>query len=213
MPSQDRSPHKKKAVRDAIATQANILDAAEVEFARHGLKGARIQAIAKNASVTTAMIHYYFQNKEGLYRAVLKRPLEETQDMFASMSFDDLNPEEAITAFIRGAIAYESEHVIRQMLWFQEACQNRGEYFKEGNWPIIFAKLTQVLEDGIEQGYFRPLDTSMTLIHILSVCIFYFTVHENWKHITPGIDRLAPEEVERHTSTAIEFILGGLRSH
>ena len=133
--------------------------------------------------------------------------------MFSSFQLTDLKPEEAIAEFVRTAIAFESEHVIRQMLWFQEACQNRGEYFKEGNWPDVFAQIVDVLEYGIEQGVFRPLDTSMTLIHILSVCIFYFTVHENWKHLTPGIDRLSAKEVERHQRTATEFILGGLRSH
>lgn len=55
-----------RQIRDAEVTQQQILDAAEIEFARHGLKGARLSAIAERASITTAMIHYYFENKEGL---------------------------------------------------------------------------------------------------------------------------------------------------
>lgn len=202
---------KTTAVRDAVATQARILDAAEIEFARHGLQGARTQAIAKQAAVTTAMIYYYFQNKEGLYKAVLQRPIDETKEAFAQVNLSELEPEEAIVQFVRLAIAYESEHVVRQMLWFQEACQNRGEYFKAGNWPDVFGQVIQVLETGIEKGCFRPMDTSMALIHILSVCIFYFTVHENWKHLTPEIDRLSPDQIEHHTQTATQFILGGLK--
>jgi TetR/AcrR family transcriptional regulator len=41
------------------------------------------------------------------------------------------------------------------------------------------------------------------LTHILSICLFYFTVHENWKHLTPEIDRLSPEMIEEHTEEAI----------
>ncbi|MBD0264090.1 MAG: helix-turn-helix transcriptional regulator, partial [Tolypothrix sp. Co-bin9] len=61
-----------RQVRDAEMTQQQILDAAELEFARHGLKGTRMSDIAAHARITTATIHYYFENKEGLYRAVLQ---------------------------------------------------------------------------------------------------------------------------------------------
>ena len=63
---------KESKTRDAEATQASILDAAEEEFARHGLKAARTETIAARTGVTKAMI-YYFQSKEKLYQAVLDR--------------------------------------------------------------------------------------------------------------------------------------------
>src|SRR5271170_7278642 len=59
--------------RDAELTKAQILDAAEVEFARAGLLGARTENISEPAGVTRAMIHYYYSTKEQLYRAVLER--------------------------------------------------------------------------------------------------------------------------------------------
>jgi len=51
-----------KQVRDAEATQAVILAAAEEEFAKHGLTAARTEAIAKRCS--KSMIYYYFKHKE-----------------------------------------------------------------------------------------------------------------------------------------------------
>jgi TetR/AcrR family transcriptional regulator len=206
------SSKSRRSGRDAEATQRHILDAAEAEFSRHGLKGARIDAIAKGAGVTTAMIHYYFKNKEGLYKAVLQRPIDEIQTTFTQIDLDQLAPEAALQELMRVAIAAEAANPYRQMLWFQEASQNRGKYFKQGNWPDVFSQMHRVLERGIRDGYFRPVDTSLTLIHILSVCIFYFTIHENWKHLTPDIDRLSPEMVERHTQAATELVLAGLRS-
>lgn len=61
------------------------------------------------------------------------------------------------------------------------------------------------------EGYFRSLDPLLTLTHILSVCIFYFTVHENWQHLMPEIDRLSSEMVEKHTEAAIAFILAAVK--
>jgi TetR/AcrR family transcriptional regulator len=206
---------KSKPVRDAEATQQQILDAAELEFARHGLYGARLSAIAKAANVTTAMIHYYFENKEGLYKAVLQRPADELTLEMAKFNLDEIPPVEALETMIRAAIAYEVTYPHRQMLWFQEANQNRGEYFKlsQQSFADLHAYLFRILERGMASGLFRELDPKLTTLHIISVCIFYFTVHENWKHFSPERDRLSPEEVERHTQMAIEFILAGVKNN
>ena len=52
-----RSSKDVRSPRDSAATQAEILDAAVEEFARHGLANARIEAIAANTGVTKAMIY------------------------------------------------------------------------------------------------------------------------------------------------------------
>ncbi|HTL89886.1 MAG TPA: TetR/AcrR family transcriptional regulator [Leptolyngbya sp.] len=206
-----RSQPAKRQIRDAEVTQKQILDAAEIEFSRHGLKGARISDIAKQAEITTAMIHYYFDNKEGLYKAVLQRPIDEVQHLIDHLELDHLSPEDAIVFVIRMAITNEFHNPYRQMLWFQEASQNQGLYFKQGNWSGLFARITKVLERGMESGYFRALDPMLTLTHILGVCIFYFSVQDNWKHLMPEIDRLSAENVEKHTESAIAFILAAIR--
>ncbi|MBI4782189.1 MAG: TetR/AcrR family transcriptional regulator [Oscillatoriophycideae cyanobacterium NC_groundwater_1537_Pr4_S-0.65um_50_18] len=199
------------AVRDAQITQQRILDAAEQEFSRHGLNGARLSAIADLAQVTTASLHYYFENKENLYKAVLQRPIDEVQSMLGQLNFDGLSPEEALKQIIRIAIANEAKNPQRQMLWFQEASQNQGIYFKECNVLSLHEHLFKILEQGMAEGYFRPLKPFLALTHILSVCLFYFTVHENWKHLTPDVDRLSPEMIEEHIEEATSFILAGVR--
>jgi TetR/AcrR family transcriptional regulator len=105
-------------VRDAEVTRQQILNAAEVEFSRCGLNGARISTIAKGAGVTTAMIHYYFENKEGLYKAVLERPATEVSTDLAKLNLDQLPPMQALEQFVRAAITYETLYPLRQMLWF-----------------------------------------------------------------------------------------------
>lgn len=201
-----------RQIRDASVTQQQILDAAEMEFANHGLKGARLSAIADRASITTAMIHYYFENKEDLYKAVLQRPINEVQSMVGQLNLDHLPPEDALGQVIRVAIAYEAANPHRQMLWLQKASQNQGLYFKQVDCWSLYGHLLKILERGMAQGCFRPLDPLLTLTHILSVCIFYFTVQENWKHLTPEIDRLSPEMVEKHTEAASKFILAGVKN-
>ncbi len=207
-----RLSKKPRQVRDSEATKAQILDAAEAEFAKHGLSGARMEAIAKGTGVTTAMIYYYFDSKEGLYKAVLQRPATEMQEMLQELNLEQLPAEEALKKAIRAAIAYEAAHPQRGMLWFQEAYQTQGKYFKLGNWQETFAHFIKVLERGMAEETFRQIDPFLISIQIAGVCTFYFNAHENIKHLTPDVDRLSPEMIERYTQEAVNLILTGVRS-
>ncbi|MFN6541146.1 MAG: TetR/AcrR family transcriptional regulator [Nostoc sp. EkiNYC01] len=210
--TQSKLSYKKpRQVRDAEATKKQILDAAEAEFARNGLSGARTEAIAKGAGVTTAMIYYYFQSKEGLYQAVLQRPAVEMHQVLQQLNFDELPPEEALKLLVTEAIAYEAAHPHRGMLWFQEANQNQGKYFKQGNWQENFAYLIKILERGMAEGCFRQLDPFLTTLHIVGVCNLYFNAYENIKHTRPDLQLLSPEMIEQHTQAAVNFILAAVR--
>lgn len=74
-----RMPAKKKtASRRAQAdrreeTQTVILDAAERLFADHGRDGVTVRMLAEGAQVNATLVHYYFEDLEGVYRAVFKR--------------------------------------------------------------------------------------------------------------------------------------------
>ncbi len=61
--------------KDSEATRQRILEAAVVEFAEHGIAGARVDRIATAAESNKQLIYQYFENKEGLFRTVLAREL------------------------------------------------------------------------------------------------------------------------------------------
>ena len=143
---------------------------------------------------------------------MLQRPINEVQTIVEQLNLDHAPPEDALKQIIRVAVAYEATNPQRQMLWFQEASQNQGFYFKQGNVQSLHEHLLKVLERGMTEGCFRSLDPFLTLTYILSVCLFYFTVHENWKHLTPEIDRLSLEMVEKHTEEASKFILTAVKN-
>jgi AcrR family transcriptional regulator len=54
-------------IRDADATRARIMAAATVEFAEHGLAGARVDRIAAAARTNKAQLYHYFGLKETLF--------------------------------------------------------------------------------------------------------------------------------------------------
>ena len=93
---------RKGAIRQA--NEARILGAAERVFARAGFNGATVAAIAEDAALPKANLHYYFGSKHDLYRAVLARTLH---DWLLPMDLltPDADPAAALAAYIRAKMA------------------------------------------------------------------------------------------------------------
>lgn len=67
----DNKPAKRRP--RSFATSERILDAAEELFAKHGIYGVTVREIAELAKVDTALLHYYFESKRGVFDAVFVR--------------------------------------------------------------------------------------------------------------------------------------------
>jgi TetR/AcrR family transcriptional regulator len=212
-PKTDRSSTPSKQTRDPEATKTQILDAAEEEFARYGLNGARTEAIAAKTGVTKAMIYYYFGSKENLYQAVLKSYPDNFLDVVERLNTKDLSPEEALKAMIRAGIAHEISHPHQGKVLLHEAMQNGGKFFKlTGGWEEAIGHGMAILNRGVTEGYFRPLDSFLTMIHIMGVITFYFNAENNLKNIDAEREWLSPSAIEQLTESAIAFILAGVRA-
>ena len=147
-----------KQVRDAEATKAIILAAAEEEFAQHGLTAARTEAIASKTGVAKSMIYYYFKHKSGLYQAVLERSHAELLETNQQLDLEKLAPEAALEQFLVALLNCVSRNPNLPTIMFHEAVQNQGKYYKQGSSVTIDTKLIAILERGVATGVFRPLD-------------------------------------------------------
>ena len=94
---------EKAAARNPERTRERILSAALKEFAAKGFAGARIDAIARRAAINKRMLYHYFGDKEGLFKAVLRRKISERQAWAESLSGD---PAESVA------------------FWFEAACKD-----------------------------------------------------------------------------------------
>jgi len=68
-----------RGTRNPQRTRQRILQAAFKEFAAKGFAGARVDNIARRASINKRMLYHYFGDKEALFREVLRRKIEQRQ--------------------------------------------------------------------------------------------------------------------------------------
>jgi AcrR family transcriptional regulator len=200
-----------KLVRDADATQAVILAAAEEEFAQHGLTAARTEAIAAKTGVAKSMIYYYFKDKENLYQVVLERSHRELLETSQKLDLDRLSPEAALEKFLIALLGCVSRNPRLPTIMFHEAVQNQGKYYKRSSSVSIDTILIEILERGVVAGAFRQLDPFQSAINIMGTCLFYFIGIGNIQHYSQGKRLLSKAMLEQHSQEAIALILAGVR--
>lgn len=99
---------RSKKAKQSAGTRARLLNSAEALFARHGLYGVTVKNIAQRARVDTALVHYYFGTKRGIFDAVFQRRADginqarlDAMDAYEAANPDKVTVEGAIRAFLK----------------------------------------------------------------------------------------------------------------
>lgn len=204
----------RKPARDADATRLRILDAAEHEFAEHGLTGARVDAIAQRTETNVRMIYYYFGSKDGLYRAVLERAYAAMRANERGLALDTLPPADAIRCLAEFTFDYQQAHPNFVRLVAIENI-HRAEHLSTLQ-PIrqmnasVLETIDRILERGKASGEFRA-DAEPIGVHLLMTALCFFRVANRYtlRTVFPA-DPLAPEFSAPHRRMLVDAVLGYL---
>lgn len=186
-----------------------IITAAEAEFARHGFKGASMNAIAQIAGLPKANLHYYFTNKLGLYVAVLKNILDLWDSSFSHLSGKD-DPAEALSAYIRTKMEFSRRRPLASKVFAMEIISG-GErldaYFGE-NHQQWFKRRAAVFQTWIDGGRMDPIDPHHLIFLIWSSTQHYADFAAQVCLFT-GKRRLLAEDYQQATASLVQIILKG----
>jgi AcrR family transcriptional regulator len=162
---------------DPVRTMAEILAVATEEFAQKGLAGARIDEIAERTRTSKRMIYYYFQNKEGLYVAVLEEAYRRVRAIEADLHLDDLAPEAALRRLVGFTFDHHAGNEDYIRLVMNENI-NRAQFLSQSksiqgmNVPALSA-ITQLYERGLAQGIFREGLAAIDIHATISALSFF----------------------------------------
>lgn len=161
-------------------TENRILAAAEKEFILKGYAGARTTAIAEDAGVTHAMLHYYFRTKENLFDRIIENKVGAVRNIMLG-SFGD--PSMPLFDKVRIGIERHMEFLAANPdLPKFMVC----EVFGNPEWlprmidiivsaaPRTFQELQKQIDECADKGLCRKVDARMLVLDILSVDMFSF---------------------------------------
>ncbi|MDM0038463.1 TetR/AcrR family transcriptional regulator [Variovorax sp. J22G21] len=164
--------------RDADRSRKAILQAARNEFSVYGLGGARLERIAAEASVHKRLVYYYFQDKDGLFSAVLESVYEEIRDAQLYLDLKDMAPLAALRRLIEFTWDYYIAHP-EFITFLNSENLHKARHLaaspriKELNSPLL-QTLAGILERGQKEGVFRAGIDPMQLYITMAGCAYFY---------------------------------------
>ena len=166
-----------KRRNDPEKTRQNILDIALGEFVERGYSGARVDAIAANTQTSKRMLYYYFNDKEGLYQAVLRAAYNKIRNAEQALDLTGLKPDAALRQLSRFTMDHHQRNPEYVRLIMIENIHH-GRFASQltdiaGLNAGAIAVLDQIYTDGLNQGLFRPGIAPIDLHWMISALAFF----------------------------------------
>lgn len=163
----------KKPSRIQLRNRRVILDAALEVFSRYGFRGATLDQIAEEASMSKPNILYYFDGKEAIHVTLLNRLMENWLDPLREMD-EHGDPKAEILGYVRRKLDMSRHFPRESRLFANEILQGAPRMM-----PVLEGELKQLVDEkaAIIQGWIDAGRMAAVDPHHLIFSIWAMTQH------------------------------------
>ena len=190
-------------------TEQLILEAATREFSAKGFHGARTTAIASEAGVTHAMLHYYFRSKEKLFERIFTDKMAYLMEIvFGALNEPGENIKDRICRGVRAHFDFLLNNQELPM-FFISTISSGADRFDEVKNSIIGEACTRLREvqadfdRAASAGEISPTDVTMLVSDIVSLNVFPFLAASMLMPMLGYTDKAAFMEAKREENVKI----------
>ena len=205
-------PSKGPRAKAGEARKAAILKAALGVFARLGVDGSSVEAIAQAAGISKANLLYYHPTKEALYVAVLEQGLSLWLAPLSRFTEDD-DPAQAIAALIDAKLVLSRDHPEISRLFALEMLRGAPllKPVLAGPLRAVFDAKVAVIDAWIAAGRLCRVDPSHLIFAVWALTQHYADFAVQVRALTGG-KTLSDKAFMDETRTALTaLILDGVR--
>ena len=221
---------------DNAAMRAQLLDIATGLFAAQGVAATTIAQIAQRATVTPAMLHYYFKSRDQLIDAVvLERVVPVIGYVWAPVRLaseadpdtaigpdtaPDIDPATAargyLTEIVNRIVQSATQRPWLPALWMHEVV-NEGGQLRERVLPHLptdrLAAFAGMIGQAQHQGAITPgVEPRLVFLSILGLTLLPLATSNLWRRIWQGDAQAQAIDTEAIAAHAIAMLTGGLFS-
>jgi AcrR family transcriptional regulator len=196
--------------------RTRLLDVALALFARQGIVDTTLGAIAREAGVTPAMVHYYFKTRDQLLDVLIDErflPLRDAIGGAFTAHPDD--PVAAITQLARSMVTVAVEHPWFPSLWVREVISDGGllrqrmhERFGHVHHKASLARIEQWQKEGRVSADLEP---SLVFLSVLGLTILPLATSKLWRN-DPVRRSLTADDIARHAVALLTHGIGAPRA-
>jgi AcrR family transcriptional regulator len=195
---------------ERLTSRSQLLEAACSLMIERGSIEVSLSDIAQRSQLNAALVKYYFGSKSGMMMAVLEDVLGRALGQMAGLIAMPLNPVDKLKLHIKGVITIYFRYpfinrLIHAMFHEPERAKQVAETI---NKPLADTQ-RQLLEQGVKDGVFRPIDPMLFYFIVLGACDHLFFGQQILLHAF-GVQRIDDNLRRAYTNTLLDMILGGI---
>lgn len=199
---------------DPAARDAILLASADL-FAAQGFAGTTIKEIAGKARVNSALLYYYFEDKEGLYRAVLAHLIGTVSEQIGASLADAPSPEDGVRRFVTAqAERFFANRTFARLL-LRELMDHGAVHLEVPIGSVIanaFRPLAEQIAAGQASGVFRrDVDPRFAVLSTVSQ-VAYFTLAQPLVAQVMGHEGSVPQTARAFGAHAAEWAVHALKA-
>jgi outer membrane protein len=190
-----------------------LLDAGLKLFANRGYAGTAVKDITEEAKVTKPTLYYYFENKEGLFQALVDQAMDERLRLMQQAAPPGKPTIDQLTDIISTLTDFARRQPDLLRLTFAIAFAADGEYptgfKKHAKMRASFEFIAEMIQAGIERGVlnrnYSVMELTQSYFHLVQHSIAITIIEPKFRRLKPPIPlppRMAPKRI-------VELFLGG----
>ena len=185
--------------------QGEIIKAALRCFSRDGYSQTSMDAIAAEAGLSKALIYYYYKSKDAVFMASFDFWMTQMTSSFAALANEGSATERLRSMGQMTVDLTETPtEVVGLLLDYWSMAQRNDTLLQRFRQDLqaMRSAMAKILEDGVRQGEFAPLDSELTAVALFAA------LDGLWAHwvLDPAAIDLAAA-----TQTTIDLFLRGLQ--
>jgi TetR/AcrR family fatty acid metabolism transcriptional regulator len=184
-----------------------ILEAAVNVFARAGLHNARMDDIAEEAGLSKGAIYWYFDSKDEIIITILDNLFQREMDDMRALQSTERTASQRLMDFATHAMqdVIQVQAILPIAYEFISASYRRDEVSNalEQYYNSYMEILIPIIQEGIDQGEFRPEDPE-------EIAIAVGTVFEGTLNLWAYNPKLV--DPQRHVLSSMRLLLEGIKT-
>jgi len=192
-------------------TRERIVALALKVFAERGFDGAKTREIAHRADVNLGLIKYYFDTKEGLWKAAVDRAFEELRQGLQDVLGDSgqIVGRDGLEQAIRGYVRFVADHPEFGRLMQDESKRDgtRMRWLVEQHVRPLYDEIRNGIEPLQERGLLPPMPAASFHYFLVGAAGAPFIQRPEFQRLT-GLDPTSKDFVEAHADALVRLLLG-----
>jgi AcrR family transcriptional regulator len=169
--------------RRAEARPDEVLDAAMELFIEKGFASTRVEDIARRAGLSKGTVYLYFPSKEAVLEGLVRRAIVPIADTALQTLHDYEGDPRIVIGLVLNMLAARltdpkiiamPKLIFREVLGFPELAQ----MYRREVLDRIIPAVEGLIKRGIEQGYLRQVDPSLTIRSIIGPLMLHVAMAE-----------------------------------